>query len=74
MDALSAKDLPPLMYAVMQDQHAVAQTLVASGVDANLVSDGRTALQLAAFDGHHESARILLASALAATASPFSTS
>lgn len=60
MNALSRKGLTPMMYSVMVDNDAITQTLVDHGVDVNVVSNGHTALNLAAADGHHEGARILL--------------
>lgn len=60
MNALSRKGLTPMMYSVMVDNDAITQTLVDNGVDVNVVSNGHTALNLAAADGHHEGARILL--------------
>lgn len=70
MNARSKTDLTPMMYSVMVDQHAVTQTLVDSGADVDArrseigtrAGNGRTALHLAALNGHHESARILLES------------
>ena len=51
----------PLLAAARADQRAVVELLLAQGADVNAPHDGADALHLAAWEGHTEMVRLLLA-------------
>jgi ankyrin repeat protein len=51
----------PLLAAARADQRAVVEMLLARGADINAPHDGASALHLAAWEGHTEMVRLLLA-------------